>query len=181
MLLGHIVSSGAGWPATAADMIGWEPDAGYPEFTDPFDHKAKPLEARKTGILKFMRDTIGACGFMTWNIGGANEITREAINAVTGWDFTIEELVDVGERVMNLERAFNCRHGLTPEDDYNVSPRLLEAPRDGKAAGKSIKPYLNGMIDEYYALMGWDPKTGKPWQTTLKRLGLDDVARDIWE
>ena len=181
MLLSHIVSSGSGWPATAADMIGWEPDAGYTRFTDPFDYKAKPWEARITGIYKFMRDTIGACGFMTWNIGGVNEITREAINAVTGWDFTVEELVDIGERVMNLERAFNVRHGLTPEDDYNVSPRLLEAPKDGRAAGKSVEPYLRGMIDEYSRLMGWDLKTGKPLRETLERLGLNDVARDMWD
>ena len=127
-----------------------------------------------------MRDTIGVCGFMTWNVGGANEMTCEAIKAVTGWDFTVEELIDVGKRVMNLERAFNIRHGLTPEDDYNVSPRLVEAPKGGVAAGKSIRPYLRGMINEYYALMDWDLKTGKPWKRTLHRLGLDDVARDLW-
>jgi len=180
MLLGHIVSGGSGWPTAAADVIGWEPDAGYPELTNPFDHKSKPFEVKITSIFKAMRDTIGACGFMTWNIGGANEITREAINAVTGWDFSIDELLDVGERVMNLERAFNVRHGLTPDDDYNVSPRLLEAPTGGKAAGKSIKPYLPGMIDQYYSLMGWDKKTGKPWRATLERLGLSEVAKDLW-
>ena len=180
MLLGHVVSGGSGWPATAADSIGWEPDAGYPEFTDPFDYKAKPLEARKTGILKFMKDTNGTCGFMSWNIGGANDIIREAIHAVTGWDCTVEELVDIGERVMHLERAFNIRHGLIPEDDYNISPRLLEAPQDGRAAGRAIAPYLRGMIDEYYNLMGWDKKSGKPWKGTLERFGLDDVAKDLW-
>lgn len=180
MLLSHIVSSGSGWPATAADMIGPEPDAGYPEFTEYFDYRAKPLEARKTGILKFMRDTLGVCGFMTWNVGGANDMTREALNAVTGWDFTVDELVDIGERVMNLERAFNIRHGLTPSDDYDISPRLLEAPHGGRADGKSIKPYIRGMIDEYYNLMGWDKKSGKPWRSVLKRIGLDDVAKDLW-
>jgi aldehyde:ferredoxin oxidoreductase len=180
MLLGHVVSAGSGWPATAADCIGWEPDAGYHEFTDPFDYRAKPLEARKTGILKFMKDTLGVCGFLTWQIGGATDISREALNAVTGWDLTSEELGDIGERAMHLERAFNIRHGLTPEDDYNISPRLAEAPKDGIAAGRSIKPYLRGMIDGYYALMGWDKKTGKPWRHTLKRFGLDDVVKDLW-
>ncbi|UCF92514.1 MAG: hypothetical protein JSW39_30340 [Desulfobacterales bacterium] len=180
MFLSHIVSGGSGWPGTAADSIGEEPDAGYPQFTEPFDYSAKPLEARKAGILKYMRDANGTCGFMTWNIGGSTEIVREAINAVTGWDMTTEELVDVGERMMQLERAFNIRQGLTPEDDSNLSPRLLEAPKDGVAAGKSIKPYLQGMLDEYYRLMGWDKKTGKPWRSTLKRFGLDYVADDIW-
>jgi aldehyde:ferredoxin oxidoreductase len=36
------------------------------------------------------------------------------------------------------------------------------------------------MINEYYRLMGWDEKTGKPWRSTLKRLALDEVAKDLW-
>lgn len=182
MLLSHIISSGAGWPATAADSIGPEPDAGYPAaaLTPPFDYRAKPLEARKTGILKFVKDVVGSCGLVTWNLAGMNEILRDAVNAVTGWDFTVEELLNVGERVMQAERAFNIRHGLTPADDYNISPRLLEAPKDGKAMGRAVGPYIVGMIDEYYDLMGWDRKTGKPWRATLKKLGLDDMAKDLW-
>lgn len=113
---------------------------------------------------------------MRWNVGGANEITREAINAVNDWDLTVEQMVDIGERVMNLEGAFNIRHGLTPSDDYDVSPRLLEAPHRGRAKGKAVRPYLTGMIDEYYRLMGWDLKTAKPWRATLERLGPDDVC-----
>jgi aldehyde:ferredoxin oxidoreductase len=180
MFLCHVVSGGSGWPGTAADMIGPEADAGYPVFTDPFDYKAKPEEARRTSILKFMRDANGTCGFMTWNVEGTNEIVRQAINAVTGWDLSTQELIDVGERIMHLERAFNVRRGITPEDDYNISPRLLEAPKDGRAAGKSIAPYLRGMVDDFYALMGWDKKTGKPWRSTLRRFDLEYAAKDLW-
>ncbi|MFI5385782.1 MAG: aldehyde ferredoxin oxidoreductase family protein [Fimbriimonadales bacterium] len=180
MFLCHAISGGSGWPGTAADSIGPEADAGYPQFTAPFDYKAKALEAKKTSILKFMRDTNGTCGFMTWNVPGSTEIVREAVNAVTGWDLTTDEVVDVGERIMNLERAFNVRRGLTPEDDYNLSPRLLEAPKDGRQAGKPLAPYIRSMIDDFYNLMGWDKKTGKPWRDTLKRFGLNDVARDLW-
>jgi aldehyde:ferredoxin oxidoreductase len=181
MMLSHIVSGGSGWPATAADAIGAEPDAGYPKATDPFDFKTKALEVRNTGKLKYMRDTIGTCGFMTWNVGGSTEVVAEAINAVTDWDFTVDELVKVGERVMNLERAFNVRQGLTPEDDYRASPRLLETCQDGKAAGRSLKPYIQGMVEDYYAVMGWDKKSGKPWRRTLEQLGLGDVAKDLWK
>jgi aldehyde:ferredoxin oxidoreductase len=180
MLLCHVISGGSGWPGTAADAIGPEPDAGYPTFTLPFNYREKPEEARRTGILKYMKDTNGTCGFMTWNIGGANEIVRDGVNAVTGWDLTVEELLEVGERLMQMERAFNVRQGLKPDDDYHVSPRLLEAPKDGRAAGKSVAPYIRGMIDEYYRLMGWDLRTGRPWKKTLERFGLDDTARDLW-
>jgi aldehyde:ferredoxin oxidoreductase len=36
------------------------------------------------------------------------------------------------------------------------------------------------MVNQYYQLMGWDEKTGKPLRKTLKRFGLDDVAGDLW-
>jgi aldehyde:ferredoxin oxidoreductase len=36
------------------------------------------------------------------------------------------------------------------------------------------------MVYDYYKLMGWDPKTGKPFRRTLFELGLDDVATDLW-
>ncbi len=81
---------------------------------------------------------------------------------------------------MHLERAFNFRHGLRPEDDLEVAKRVIEAPPDGRAAGISIGPHLKGMVEEYYRLMGWDPKTGKPFISTLKGVGLDDVVKDLW-
>ena len=130
--------------------------------------------------MKFMNDSTGLCWFVTWGMGGALKLTAETISAVTGWDYTTEELLEVGERIMHLERAFNVRHGLTPADDYNLPKRLIEAPPDGRAAGKSIGPYLGGMVNHYYELMGWDPKSGKPWRRTLERVGLDGVARDLW-
>ena len=180
MFLCHAISGGSGWPGCGADSIGPEADAGYPFFTPPFDYKAKGLEAKKTTILKYMRDANGTCGFMTWNVPGSTEIVREAINAVTGWDLTTQDVWDVGERMMHLERAFNVRNGLTPDDDYNLSPRLLEAPPDGRQAGKPLAPYINYMIDDFYQLMGWDKRTGKPWRDTLNRIGLSDVSKDIW-
>lgn len=179
-LFGQIVGSGAGWPAPGADGLVPEPDMGYREFTGRFDHKSKPLEARRTGIIKFMNDCTGLCWFIPWGLPDVLRLTAESISAATGWDYSPEELLEVGERVMQLERAFNVRHGLTPADDYEVSLRLLEPPDGGPGKGKTIAPYLQGMINEYYRLMGWDEKTGKPWRTTLERLGLDDVARDLW-
>jgi aldehyde:ferredoxin oxidoreductase len=180
LFLGQLVGSGAGWPATGADAFTPEPDSGYPELTDPFDHNSKPLEVKKTGIVKFLHDSTGQCMYVTWGMEGALKLTAETLSAATGWDFTIEELLEVGERIMHLERAFNVMHGLSPADDYSFPRRLIEAPPDGRAAGKPIAPYLKGMVNRYYDLMGWDPKSGKPWRNTLEKVGLGRVAQDLW-
>ena len=180
VLLGQIVGSGAGWPAPGADMFGVQPDAGYPEKTNGLDPYIKPMEAKQTGILKFLNDSIGLCWFITWGFLDVLPLTADTLNAVTGWDYSAEELWEIGERLMHLERAFNVRHGLKPEDDWTVPDRLVSAPDGGPAKGISIKPYLEGMVKEYHRLMGWDPKTGKPFRSHLKRVGLGDVIKDLW-
>jgi len=47
----------------------------------------------------------------------------------------------------------------------------------GPAQGQVVN--LDTMLDEYYALRGWDPKTGDPTRRTLERLGLDYVANEF--
>lgn len=179
VLFGQILGSSAGWTAPGADYR-MDADAGFPEQQTPFSPKGRPEAARTTGINKHINDSIGVCWFVSWARPGGIKDSAAAISAVTGWDYSLEEILQAGERIANLERAFNIRHGLTPEDDYVVPKRLVEPPIDGLGKGKTIEPYLKGMVNEYYRLMGWDDKTGKPWRSTLRRLGLDDVARDLW-
>jgi len=185
ILFGQIVGGGSGWPSQGATGFSPDPDAGYTELQDPFTPEGKAEAARKTGIKKYFDDSMGTCWFASWGVPGVLKYASDAISAATGWNFTPEEALLVGERVLNLERAFNCRRGLTPEDDFDVGPRVLEplpSSRDPRVpgTGKTIAPYLKGMVAEYYRLMGWDEKTGKPWRSTLDRLGLQKVADDLW-
>lgn len=180
VLFGQIVGSGSGWPSPGVSHRG-EPDLGYKEADDPVSPRGKAEAARKTGMLKFWcPDSLGICWFATWGVPGHTKFCAEALSAATGWDFSAEEGLKVGERVSNLERVFNIRRGLTPRDDLAVSPRLLKAPKDGVAKGKSIEPYLEGLVREYYSLMGWDERTGKPLRSKLKELGLQKVIDHIW-
>jgi aldehyde:ferredoxin oxidoreductase len=180
VLLGQIVGSGAGWPSGAADCWRPEPDAGYPVKTNPMTQKGKAQEVARCAIVKSIDDSVGICWFATWGLPGILNMEAEAISAMTGWDITGDELRTAGERILNLERCFNVRHGLVPQDDYNVSRRIIEEPPDGPGKGKAIGWYLKGMINEYYALLGWDEKSGKPWRSTLKRLGMEDIIDSVW-
>ena len=102
------------------------------------------------------------------------------MSAATGWKMTRKDLLLAGERALNLERIFNLRMGLTAADDINVSPRIVSTPDAGKGKGKTIAPYIEGIVRDYYEQCGWDILEGKPYRKTLKRLGLSEYASELW-
>ena len=140
-------------------------------FSDEMVSKGQAICARRG----FFIDSLATCAFVS---GVQFSHIAETLDAVTGWDFTWRECAEVGERVMNVMRAFNNRHGMTREHN-TVSPRLLEAPREGPAKGITIAPKFDQMIDWYYETLGWD-KEGRPLPETLKRLGLESVSKELW-
>ena len=80
-----------------------------------------------------------------------------------------DKMLEVGERIWNMERVFNMRAGFTAKDD-TLPPRLLnEAAQTGPAKG--LVNGLAKMLPEYYELRGWDTE-GVPKADTLTRLGL---------
>lgn len=121
-------------------------------------------------------DTLGTCRFATLV---DMEVLAEAVRAVTGWDFDVDEAETLGLRILNLTRVYNFRCGHTRELEA-PSPRYGSAPVDGPSKGVSIVPVLDEMLDMYYERMGWDKETGKPLPETLKKLGLEHVIKDIW-
>ena len=81
----------------------------------------------------------------------------------------MDRLLEVGERIWNLERNFNNAAGFTAKDD-NLPARLLkDAAKTGPAEG--LTNHLEAMLPEYYQLRGWTAE-GVPTNETLNRLGL---------
>lgn len=96
----------------------------------------------------------------------------ELLNRATGFDLTVEDYLKTGERIWNLTRLFNVREGITRKDDGLPARFMVRPLPDGVAKGKVItKRILDEMLDEYYALRGWD-KNGIPKKQKLKELGL---------
>jgi aldehyde:ferredoxin oxidoreductase len=105
------------------------------------------------------------------------QLVTALYNAATGYDRTPKELLEIGERTMNLKRAFNIRRGITANDDtlpHALLQPFTTGPNDGKA------PNLTTQLQEFYEFSQWDPQSGKPKPKLLEKLGLDDVAQDIW-
>ena len=98
-------------------------------------------------------------------------------NASTGSNITEEELLLIGERIVNIERAFNVREGLTREDDTLPERFLKEPMPEGPVKGQVVD--LQPMIDRYYEIRGWDKETGFPKKTKLIELELTSVADEL--
>ncbi len=127
--------------------------------------KAKPCKDSQDLIS--MVDSTGLCLF-TMAAWGVEEFQQQ-IDAACAGDWTVERLLEIGERVWNLERLFNLRAGLTAADD-SLPKRLLEVPApSGTAKGQVAE--LDIMLPEYYQLRGWTPE-GVPSSETLDRLQL---------
>ncbi|MDD5289257.1 MAG: aldehyde ferredoxin oxidoreductase C-terminal domain-containing protein, partial [Dehalococcoidales bacterium] len=156
---------------------------GLPPETDLFTPEgAAAMLAVAPGKYHF-HDSLGICRltlFGTKDFGTKETRIIEVLNAVTGWDFKYEEMRQLCHRVSNLLRAFNVRHGLTPELEA-PSPRYGSAALAGPAPGKSILPVFEEVRNNYYRKMGWDVDTGRPLPATLRSLGLDYVIKDLWQ
>jgi aldehyde:ferredoxin oxidoreductase len=106
--------------------------------------------------------------------------TASLMEAVTGIDFTPEEVAQVGERVNNLARAFNVREGFARADDRFPERLMTEPLKSGASKGQLISEEdLKVMLDEYYTVRGWNLDTGIPSREKLVELGLDYVADQL--
>jgi aldehyde:ferredoxin oxidoreductase len=152
-------------------------EMGFPDGIDMRSTGRQAEAVRKGGMRKVFFDAAGVCTFTIPSPQLTNLL--EAFDAVTGVRISIEEAMMIGERILNVQRCFNIKHGLTPEHD-DFEERLLTEPSDGVAKGICLKPLLKGMVREYYQLMGWDNETGKPLPDTLRRLGLLKEEKDMW-
>jgi aldehyde:ferredoxin oxidoreductase len=95
-----------------------------------------------------------------------------AINSVTGWGLSADDLLTLGKRIVALKRLLNVRRGLTRADDR--LPDLLLRPLDGGSEG--VVPDMTALLAGAYAEYGWDPTTGEPTPATLEALDLDALA-----
>jgi aldehyde:ferredoxin oxidoreductase len=121
-------------------------------------------------------DALVFCAFTGVCLPSGEEITK-LTNAIAGWNLKPQDLLTIGERLVALKRAFNIRCGFTREDD-KLPERLLTPAPD--VPEKHAAPNLEIQLREFYETMGWDWDTGKPTRERLSKLGLKDVADDLW-
>jgi aldehyde:ferredoxin oxidoreductase len=127
-----------------------------------------------TEVFYSMLDSVELCQFVfgpAWTLYGPAE-TVEMIRAVTGWDVTVEELMTVGERRLNLFRTFNAREGLDRNADKLPKKFFKALKGAGPTAGIALThEEIESAKDEYYKLAGWTDN-GIPTRETMERLDI---------
>jgi len=101
---------------------------------------------------------------------------RDLVDGVTGWGLSVEELEAVGERAMDMARAFNALEHETAADDW-TAPRFLTGFPSGPRKGQHIDvEALRRAKMEYYERMGWDRELAVPTRDRLEQRGIGWVA-----
>ena len=143
---------------------------GLPEQLDRTVTTDKASWAKTFQDLTAVIDSMGHCLFTSFAMG-APEYT-DLLNAATGTTWTVEEVLNIGDRIYNIERMFNKAAGMKPEDD-RLPKRLLEEPvSDGPSEGMVSQLPLT--LPQYYEARGW--VNAFPTDETLKKLGLDECV-----
>lgn len=136
--------------------------------------REKVVAMKKTQDYIAVINSLVICECIYW-FGGVHYRPSdlvELINAVTGWDYTVDEFMTTGERINTLCRAFNVREGITRKDD-RLPPRFMEPLQDGPTEGQVItNEEFESMLNNYYDICGWDIETGIPTKKKLEELGL---------
>ena len=104
------------------------------------------------------------------------EYYGRAFAEVTGIDRTPEELMRDGERICNLEKAFNSRLGLRREHDTICERWMFEPTTEGMYPGRVAADMFETVLDEYYEWRGWERDTGLQTASRLESPGMGDVA-----
>jgi aldehyde:ferredoxin oxidoreductase len=126
-------------------------------------------------------DALTQCRFVSERgFGGMlNDNYPRLINSVTGWHLSLEDVERIGERIWNLERAFNVREGVCRSHDVLPYRVMYEPVPEGMHKGMHCPPdELNAMLDAYYTLRGWTPE-GIPTPEKLQALGLSEVVGQL--
>jgi aldehyde:ferredoxin oxidoreductase len=131
-----------------------------------------------TQVFYSMMDTVELCQFVWgpgWTLYGPQE-TVDLVKAVTGWDVTLDELMAVGMRRLNMMRAFNAREGFDRKQDQLPKKFFKALKGSGPTAGIALThEEMDAALDEYYRLAGWTPN-GIPTPQTLQKLDLAWLA-----
>ncbi len=157
------------------DMYMVDLGAAVPELDIQFGDRLESSEEKALMTMRVMDwrtlyDAMVMCVFC--NPPASNVV--DLLNAVTGWDVRLEDLLPLGERGTNLKRLLNGRLGLSAKNDRLPEHMLQPLP---ESAAETRVPDMDVLLPAFYKWRDWDPQTGMPTVDKVRQLGLQDLAK----
>jgi aldehyde:ferredoxin oxidoreductase len=123
-------------------------------------------------------DSLSVCSIVfgpAWQLYGMTDLAQ-VLGAATGWQVTLQELMRLGERRLNMLQSFNAREGWRRNGDV-LPTRLGQPLLGGPSEGTYVtRDEVEKAKDWYYSMAGWDISTGVPTRARLRELELDWLA-----
>lgn len=157
---------------------------GFTEPQEPQSLTAEKLRFKLASQHMYSAlDGLNLCQFFygsAWQLYGPSDMV-ETVRAITGWDdVDLDELQTLGERRINMLRAFNAREGIDRKQDKLPEKFFKKALKGGASDGwKLDRGEFEAALDKYFELSEWDVETGVPTRAKLEQLGLGWVADQL--
>ncbi len=145
---------------------------GTEHAADRLSEDGKAAMVRDSIRLAAIVDSVGLCKIphISFLFDQKLEIISQLLKHILNIKLSPAELFVIGERIVNAERFLNFRFGATGRDDRLPEKFLQEPIAHGASQGSIVN--LRKMLQEYYALMGWDSE-GRITHRKLRELGLE--------
>jgi len=167
----HLKGLGVG-PGYAKKYLG-KPEAGE-RLGTKFKGAGHAVGENLVAISNSMLYCLSLIGMFTDTV--PHELVAKAFYALTGIRVTEDDLFKAGERVVNIEKAFNSRLGLRREHDTVGDRWLNQVQLEGDTKGRKSGDFLEELKTEYYEWRGWDKATALQTRKKLEELDMQDVA-----
>ncbi len=162
-----------------------------PEILEVTNEKYKPEMLEFTQEYNAISDALGVCKFSTTeNFALLPRDLAEGVSQLNDWlDLDEKEILEAGERIINLERMYNYRHGLSRKDDllpqrFTQEPATVFEVEEGKLTSEVSEEGLvidiENMLSKYYELRGWNEK-GIPTRDKLEELDLWEMVKEDFD
>ncbi len=156
---------------------------GDEKYVTPYSSEKRAEIVRWHEDTYAVTDALGFCAFMTTAMYGITpKMMADLFSAAAGHDFSEEEIMLAGRRILTLEKSFNVREGALREHD-TLPWRLMNEVNPDRPEPDAINSQeeLDKMLDEYYQLHDWNRETSRPTRKTLELLNLSYVADELEE
>jgi aldehyde:ferredoxin oxidoreductase len=197
--LGVLVETrGAGHTLAAPrPIVGMPPEMAVERFgtkdaANPLAYGGKPEMVALAERCKAILDCLGICFFsglvqdcleehlFPGSKGGSwMSVYAELVGAATGWPVSKEQLTEIAERILAVEKSVNVLAGITRKDEMPPE-RFFEPIPGGRSKGMALdRGKTSEMLRRHSELHGWDSQSGAPTAETLRRLGLEEIAAKL--